>query len=65
MDKSREVVRAQLVDATPPDINLFPKGGVSNAETMEAVFDTAGRDVESLESGTVAPCDWSLAGQGP
>ena len=40
----------QPVDATPPDINLFPKGGVHDAETMEAVFGPAGRYVEPLEA---------------
>ena len=39
----------QLVDATPPDINIFLKGGVHDAETMEAVFGPAGRYGESLE----------------
>src|SRR5262245_668524 len=48
-----------------PDINLFPRDGVHDAETMEAVFGPAGRDVEPLESWTVVTCDWSLARQGP
>jgi hypothetical protein len=43
--KSREVLPVQPVDATPPDINLFSKGGVHDAETMEAVFGPAGRYV--------------------
>jgi hypothetical protein len=46
-------VPAQPVDATPPDINLFPKGGVNHAETMEAVLRPTGRCVEPLESWTV------------
>jgi hypothetical protein len=33
--KSWEVLPAQPVDATPPGINLFSKGGVHD-ETMEA-----------------------------
>jgi hypothetical protein len=52
--KSREVVPAQPVDATPSDINLFSKGGVHDAsETMETVFGPAGRYVEPLEGWTV------------
>jgi hypothetical protein len=57
MAKSCETVPAQPVDATPPGINLFLKGGVRNAEAMEAVFGPAGRSVEPLESGTVLACD--------
>jgi hypothetical protein len=41
--KSCETVPVQLVDATPPDINLFSKGGVHDAgETMEALCHAAG-----------------------
>jgi integrase len=41
-------VPAQPVDATPPGVNLSPKGGVHETrETMEAVFDPAGRYVET------------------
>jgi len=57
---------AQPVDATPPGINLSSKGGVHDVrETMEAVFGSAGRYVEPLESWAVLTCDWSSAGQGP
>ena len=63
--KSREVVPAQPVDATPSDINLFSKGGVHDAETMEAFGRPAGRYVEPLESGRVITCDWSGAREGP
>jgi hypothetical protein len=38
LDGSREVMPPQSVDATPPGINLFLKGGVRDAKTMEAVF---------------------------
>ena len=54
----------QPVDATPLGINLFLKGGVHDAETMEAVFGPAGRYVEPLEGGTVVKYDWSSTRQG-
>jgi len=41
-DKSRKQVPAQPVDATPPDINLFPERWCFYAETMEALFGSAG-----------------------
>jgi hypothetical protein len=63
MGSAREIVPAQPVYATPPDINLFPKGGVHDAKTMEAVFGPASRYVESLEGWAVVTCDWSRAGQ--
>ena len=45
---------AQPVDATPPGINLFSKGGVYGArETGEAFRDAEDRDVTGLEGGTV------------
>jgi len=54
LDKSRETVPAQPVDATPSDINLFTKGGVYDAsETGEAFCDAEDRYVESLEGGAV------------
>ena len=46
------------------DINIFLKGGVHDAETMEAVFGPAGRYVEPLESRRVVKCDWSSTRQG-
>src|SRR5690348_11781385 len=61
----RKPVPAQPVDATPPGINLFLKGGVRDAETMEAVFGPTGRYVEPLEGWTVVKCDWSGARQKP
>jgi hypothetical protein len=57
-------VPVQPVDATPSDINLFSKGGVYEAETMEAIFDPASRDVEPLEGWAVFKCDWPSAWQG-
>src|SRR5215471_721676 len=61
---SWKTVPAQPVVATPPVINLFPKGGVRDAKTMEVVFGPAGRYVEPLEGWTVVTCDWSSTGQG-
>jgi hypothetical protein len=50
----RKRVPAQPVDATPPDMSFSSKGGAHESrETMEAVFDPAGRYVEPLEGGTV------------
>jgi hypothetical protein len=47
---SREVVPAQPVDATPPDINLPSKGGVhETCETMETFRGAEGRYVVPLE----------------
>jgi hypothetical protein len=40
------------------------KGGVHDAETMEAVLGPAGRYVEPLEGGRVVACDWPGAAQG-
>ena len=60
----REDLPVQPVDATPPDINIFLKGGVHDAKTMEAVFGPAGRYGESLESRRVVKCDWTSTGQG-
>ena len=54
---------AHPVDATPSGVNLFLKGGVSYAETMETVFGPAGRYVEPLEGWTVVKCDWSSTQQ--
>jgi hypothetical protein len=56
---SCEVVPAQPVDATPPDINLLPKLRCSHAETMEVIFGPASRNVEPLEIRRVVTCDWS------
>jgi hypothetical protein len=54
LDKSRETVPAQPVDATPSDINLFSKGGVHDAtDTGKAFREPAERHVEALEGGTV------------
>jgi hypothetical protein len=51
---SREVVPAQVVDATPSDTTLHLKGGVYDAsETMETFRDAEERAVGSLEGGTV------------
>jgi hypothetical protein len=47
------------------DINLFYKGGVHDAEAMEAFRGPAGRFVEPLESGTVITCDWTGTREGP
>src|SRR5579862_9362279 len=55
---------AQPVDATPPDIKLFPRGGVHDAKTMEAVFGPTGRYVGPLEGWAIVTCDWSSARQG-
>ena len=62
--KSGETVPAQPVDATPLGINPFLKGGVRDAETMEAVVGPTGRYVEPLEGWTVVKCDWSSTRQG-
>ena len=60
----REGVPAQPVEATSPGINLFLKGGVRDAETMEAFCHPAGRYVGPLEGWTVVKCDWSSTRQG-
>jgi hypothetical protein len=59
--KSRlKALRAQPVDATPSDINLFSKGGVHDAsETGEAFRDAEDRHVGPLEGGTVSASDWA------
>jgi hypothetical protein len=50
----RKAVPAQPVDATPPGVNLSPRGGVHETrETMEAFWRPAGRYVEPLEGGRV------------
>ena len=52
--KSREVLPAQPVDATPSAINLFTKGGVHDAsETGKAYRDAEERHVGPLEGRTV------------
>jgi hypothetical protein len=61
---SRQTVPAQPVDATPPGINLFLKGGVGDAKTMEAIFGPTGRYVEPLEGWPFVKCDWSGTRQG-